>query len=257
MSSSGFGGLVCLWSCSFHFQFHDLRLVSLILAEKARNGRISFKNRFYTLARFPRSATQFFDCQVVKLILPPLRVVRALAAIVLVVKRTIVATVVEIYSHAQALRGTIGRESDNSAEIKAFASFSSRIAKFAVMLDVAIFLPRFLFQGTVSLIRERWQSNIIRGESQRSRGGLEHDMRPKRTETRTFCAVLGSLQWLDNPAAAPSRANVQGWNASHQLLKEWRILSRQGCSDTLKGAAALGRRRFQAWAQCRPWRGKR
>ena len=41
------------------------------------------------------------------------------------------------------------------------------------MLDVAISLPRFLFQGTVSLIRERWQFNIIRGESQRSGGGLE------------------------------------------------------------------------------------
>jgi len=46
-------------------------------------------------------------------------------------------------------------------------------------------------------------------------------MRVKHTETRTFCAVLGLLQWLDNPAAAPSRANVQGGNASRQLLKEW------------------------------------
>ena len=69
----------------------------LILVEKARNGRINFKNRFYTLARFPRGATQFFDCQVVKLILPPLRVVRR--EVVLVVKWTVVATVVEIYAH--------------------------------------------------------------------------------------------------------------------------------------------------------------
>ena len=35
----------------------------------------------------------------------------------------------------------------HSAEIKTFASFSSLIAKFAVMLDVAISLPRVLFQG--------------------------------------------------------------------------------------------------------------
>jgi hypothetical protein len=39
--------------------------------------------------------------------------------------------------------GTIERDSDNSAEIKAFASFSSRIAKFAVMLDVAILYLAF------------------------------------------------------------------------------------------------------------------
>ena len=108
--------------------------------------------------------------------------------VVLIVERTVVATVIEIHSHAQALRGTIERESDNSSEIKAFASFSSRIAKFAVMLDVATFLPRFLFQGTVSLIREHRKSIIIRGESQRSGGGLERDIRAKHTETRMFCA---------------------------------------------------------------------
>jgi len=39
--------------------------------------------------------------------------------------------------------GTSERESVNRAEIKALASLSSRIAKFAVMLDVAIFHPAF------------------------------------------------------------------------------------------------------------------
>ena len=39
--------------------------------------------------------------------------------------------------------GSIGRDSDNKAETKAFASLSSFIEKLAVMLDVAM-LPPFL-----------------------------------------------------------------------------------------------------------------
>ena len=35
----------------------------------------------------------------------------------------------------------VEHESDNKAEMKAFASLSSRIAKFAVMLDVAMIQP--------------------------------------------------------------------------------------------------------------------
>ena len=88
-------------------------------------------------------------------------------------RRSISLTLPTNFQFRLRVGGTIERDSDNSAEIKAFASFSSRIAKFAVILDVAISLPRFLFQGTVSLIRERRQSNIIRGESQRSGGGFQ------------------------------------------------------------------------------------
>jgi hypothetical protein len=47
--------------------------------------------------------------------------------------------------------GTVERESDKNAEIKAFASFSSRIAKFAVILDVAIKIPSLSFEDNFSV----------------------------------------------------------------------------------------------------------
>jgi hypothetical protein len=42
--------------------------------------------------------------------------------------------------------GGFGRDGDSKAEMKAFASFSSRIAKFAVMLDAAMSCSSFRLQ---------------------------------------------------------------------------------------------------------------
>jgi len=67
--------------------------------------------------------------------------------------------------------GTIERDSDNSAEIKAFASFSPRIAKFAVMLDVAILSPRFPFKGIETPKERQAQFSKNRVKSQSGHGG--------------------------------------------------------------------------------------
>ena len=64
--------------------------------------------------------------------------------------------------------GVVERESDNSAEIKAFASFSSRIAKFAVMLDVAMFhLPFLKTQKIIPNPPGRCNNSLRRGCNQR------------------------------------------------------------------------------------------
>ena len=80
--------------------------VSLILAKKAHNGRIGFKNRFYTLARLPRGAPQFFDCQVVKLILPP----RRLHCVAAVFRRDMRASEHFVVVVALVVRRTAGSE---------------------------------------------------------------------------------------------------------------------------------------------------
>ena len=51
--------------------------------------------------------------------------------------------------------GLIGLEDESKAVTNARAVFVSLISKFAVMLDVAIPVPRFPFQGIVTLMRKR------------------------------------------------------------------------------------------------------
>ena len=56
-------------------------------------------------------------------------------------RRSISRTLLTSFQFRLQTGGVIGRESDSKAAINDFASFSSRIAKFAVMLDVAISPP--------------------------------------------------------------------------------------------------------------------
>ena len=51
------------------------------------------------------------------------------------------------------------------------------------MLDVAISLPRFLFQGIVSLKNEHGYDTKFAAECQWSGVGFEHDMRAKCAKT--------------------------------------------------------------------------
>ena len=64
---------------SFQFPRFEITKVSL-LAATAGDGGIGLKNRFYMLTRFPSGTPKLLYSQVVKLILPPLCVVRTLAA---------------------------------------------------------------------------------------------------------------------------------------------------------------------------------
>ena len=50
--------------------------------------------------------------------------------------------------------GLIGLEDESNAVTNARAVFVSLISKFAVMLDVAIPVPRFPFQGIATLMRK-------------------------------------------------------------------------------------------------------
>ena len=61
--------------------------------------------------------------------------------------RSISRTLLTSFQFRLQTGGVIGRESDCKAAINDFTSFSSRIAKFAVMLDVAILYLAFCFKA--------------------------------------------------------------------------------------------------------------
>ena len=102
------------------------------------------------------------------------------------------------------------------------------------MLDVAISLPRFLFQGIASLTKEQGYDTKIRAKSQWGGDGFGCDMRAKCAEMPMFCAVRGLTQWLDNVIHHSRwRLSAYGWAEIMVKYAAWMFLRKTGSQTPL------------------------